>query len=1005
VKLKAFDISISEVKLIQKLNRSSGPPLKKARSKIYSAKRKIISLPVVGCAKVNGVTDLSLSVALTLSKYDMDGNFTLGVITNPEASSGHEPRFSLLDSSILNSQITATVLDVIEDALKFEAGIGVDELQNLMQIVDPTLVKVTHSMCRVCVAETEFVDIAIKLKSDIVVSLSEDATALLINYNERIFDIRAIERFQRHIVNVITSLNSSTNLPPSEHLIIDESEYVYSGDEPSGYRFVPIYDLIERRVQSHAEHLAICDGDIKLTYRQMEKRVRMIVQHLSFIPQGSRLGICLFPSADQIIVSLAALHMGWTVVPIDYSLPPMRLKGMLEQSELDYIVYSRDTNDVVSETTIPKSDIVEICIAKDEQIKAVDNILHAEDELAYILFTSGTTGHPKGIMMSQGALSNLIQWQCEQFKLSGPAKVLFKTSLAFDVGFQEILSTLATGSALIVASETDRADITVLPKLIEDYKIDRLFLPPVALYQMAKYVLYSQQNLTSLNTIIVAGEQLKIDNTIIRFARSTETKIINQYGPTETHVVTSFELGDLPLKWPNLPSIGRPIQNVTLKVLNTDLSPTPLGCTGALYISGMCLFEGYTKAEDAATVTLPNDTRKYYASGDNVRLDDDGLIHFIGRSDSQVKIRGYRVELGEIEIATALMPNVDIAVATTHLDTSDEVRIVLYFVGEADPLDVRQFIRRYLPDYMVPPLSLIIQLDEVPLLSNQKVDVLSLPDPSIFDIGKESSRLSMGDRYVSKVCEVFQRTLSMETIDISETFLELGGDSLKGVHIVIELEEIFGVTLPLRNVLQGSVEHIAKDVRAIKERIAQSELDAGSAHCSDVSSFATILDYELPDGKLIKCRDSIEAEYFYNDVIFLDTYKLKTMSLPRHATILDIGANIGLFSLHAKSLFPHAVLHAIEPVKPIFDLLKSNLSEDDGGYRLHNIGIGERTGDTSITYYESISGMSTFYPDPDYESALLTQILNQQFAETGIALDRRQVMINSLAEKLYSKKW
>src|SRR5262249_45130949 len=274
------------------------------------------------------------------------------------------------------------------------------------------------------------------------------------------------------------------------------------------------------------------------------------------------------------------------------------------------------------------------------------------DNIAYVLYTSGSTGKPKGVQLSYGALENIILW--EHAKALTGARTLQFTTLNFDVSFQEIFATWCSGGTLVLVEEEARRDARQLWRYICERAIERVFLPAVALQQLAEAAEGEKSTAPSLREIITAGEQLRITPPLVSlFNRLPSCALENQYGPTESHVVTAYALTGAAAQWPLLPPIGRPLHNTRIYLLDAQLQPVPLGVAGALYIGGDILARGYlNRADLTAERFIPDGFglgRRLYKTGDLARWRADGNIEFLGRNDSQVKIRGYRVEVGEVE--------------------------------------------------------------------------------------------------------------------------------------------------------------------------------------------------------------------------------------------------------------------------------------------------------------------------------------------------------------------
>ena len=340
--------------------------------------------------------------------------------------------------------------------------------------------------------------------------------------------------------------------------------------------------------------------------------------------------------------------------------------------------------------------------------------------------------------------------------------------------------------------------------------VERLFLPFIALQQLAEVADVEGRVLQDLREVITAGEQLRITPPIDRmFERLGDCSLYNQYGPTESHVVTVFSLSELPGKWPALPPIGRPIANTKIYLLDPYLQPVPVGVPGELHIGGDGLARGYhNRPELTAERFIPNPFSeepgaRIYKTGDLARYLPDGNIEFLGRIDHQVKIRGFRIELGEIEAVLGQHPAVTETVVLAREDKQGNKRLVAYIVryqgSTISTSELRNFLRQKLPDYMIP--SAFVMLDSLPLTPNGKIDRKALPEP-------DSERPDLEDSYIAPrspiekvLAGIWCEVLGLNQVGVHDNFFELGGHSLLATQVISRLRNVFEVEIPLRHCL------------------------------------------------------------------------------------------------------------------------------------------------------------------------------------------------------------
>ncbi|HEY0728979.1 MAG TPA: amino acid adenylation domain-containing protein, partial [Pyrinomonadaceae bacterium] len=431
------------------------------------------------------------------------------------------------------------------------------------------------------------------------------------------------------------------------------------------------------------------------------------------------------------------------------------------------------------------------------------------DNLLYVIYTSGSTGRPKGVAMRHGPLTNLITWQTRH-ATPAAARTLQFTSLSFDVSFQEIFTTWCSGGTLVMISEETRRDPERLLNVLVDAEVERLFLPFVALQQLAEVA--ARKDLTSarLKEVLTAGEQLQVTSRVVEmFSKLPGSSLHNQYGPAEAHVVTALPLEGAPQLWPSLPSIGRPVDNARIYVLDARLRTVPIEVAGELYIGGDVLARGYLNRPDLTAARFIPDPfatesgARVYRTGDSASYLRDGQIEFLGRSDQQLKIRGFRIELGEIETVLATHDAVREAVVTADVLEGGAKRLIAYLVlhpgAQSSVHEVRRFLAERLPGYMVPAAFVI--MDQLPLTPSGKVNRRALPSPSTFERDVKES-VARGE-VEELLCGTIAQCLQIEHAGRDDNYFDLGGHSLLATQVISRIREAFGVELPLRGLFES----------------------------------------------------------------------------------------------------------------------------------------------------------------------------------------------------------
>jgi amino acid adenylation domain-containing protein len=532
--------------------------------------------------------------------------------------------------------------------------------------------------------------------------------------------------------------------------------------------------------------------------------------------------MCLERSLAVPVAVLGILKAGGAYLPLDPAYPAERLAAMMDDARLRWLVCDESTLGLLPASLRERSRVLLLGPAGEmdsgvEGELATTPVLVAPENLAYVLYTSGSTGRPKGVAMPHGPLANLIDWQIQVTTAPGPLRTAQFSALSFDASFHEMFTTWSQGGALVLLSEAVRRDLGSLLHLLAGSSIQQLFLPFVALQQLAEEAIASAIFPTALREVITAGEQLQATAAVRElFRRLPGCRLVNAYGPTETHVVTAFTLAESPDDWPNLPPIGSPIANLWARVLDASFQPVLPGVPGEIYFGGAGLARGYLGRPDLTAERFLPDPQatepgaRVYRTGDLVRyLSDsgrtDGAIAFLGRNDHQVKVRGFRVEPGDIETALSLHPGVrEAAVVVREVSDPGDRRLVGYFVprgrstaeaGDALAAELRTFLASRLPDYMVP--WALVPLEAFPLTPSGKLDRRNLPAPAV------ARRLEAGlapprGPVEELLARIWAEVLGLERVGSAGHFFELGGHSLLATRVMSRLRGIFDIQMPLR---------------------------------------------------------------------------------------------------------------------------------------------------------------------------------------------------------------
>ena len=577
------------------------------------------------------------------------------------------------------------------------------------------------------------------------------------------------------------------------------------------------------------------DGGEELTYAEVEARANRLAHLLRRRGVGPDVpvGVCLERSLALPVALLAVLKAGGVFLPLDPAYPADRLEFMLADAGAAVLLSARRLLGLFpafAGEVLLVEDLDQALAA--ERAPGVPPAVAVEPEnLSYLIYTSGSTGWPKGAALTHRALENLVAFQLGRSVSGAEARTLQFTSMSFDVCFQEILSTWGAGGTLVLIADDDRRDPEALLAVLEAERITRLFLPFVALNQLAETAERRGAVLPWLREVITAGEQLRASEAIVGwFRRLRGCRLENHYGPSETHVATAYRLPLDPGTWPALPPIGRPVLNSRLHLLDPQGGPVPVGVPGELFLGGAQTARGYLGRPELTAARFVPDPfagnlgvpgERLYRSGDLARYRPDGKVEFLGRVDLQVKVRGYRIEPAEIETVLAAHPAVGAAAVLAPLDAAGGRRLVAYLAPAVPEAEIREYLRAKLPDYAIP--SAFVGLPELPLTPSGKVDRRALAAIAVAP-GASEEHVAPRTETEELVAAIWGELLGRGEVGARDDFFHLGGHSLLATQVVSRVRRLLGVELAIRTLFESStVEALARridEAREAEERAA-----------------------------------------------------------------------------------------------------------------------------------------------------------------------------------------
>jgi amino acid adenylation domain-containing protein len=562
----------------------------------------------------------------------------------------------------------------------------------------------------------------------------------------------------------------------------------------------------EKQVASHPAAVALEAGGSQHQYGDLNEQANRIGRWLVSHGVGpeSVVGLALERSPELVMAWLGTWKARAAAAPLDPAWPEERLRWILKETQTQVVVSRRGLN-------IHWPAELKILWLDDDVNLLASYPSHNLDlpfqpnQLAYILYTSGSSGRPKGVMIDHAAFAHYMHWCLEAYDLSQGSGVVLHSPITFDLAITSIFPPLLVGQPIYIVPKED--EIEVLSNILRARKnLTLLKLTPAHL-EMLQAILTSSEIRECTRGLIVGGESLFYETVSVWRRNAPGTRIYNEYGPTETtvgccvfEVRTSQETGPVP--------IGYPITNTNLYILDRQLRPCPLGVFGELYIGGQGVGRGYNHAADLTAAQFVPDPysqeagSRLYASGDIARLLSNGSIEYLGRRDKQVKVRGFRIELNEVEQHFLRCEGVLGAVAVVREDMPLQKSLVVYVVlGQAAPVieKLLERVRNELPEYLVP--TAVVQIEAIPISANGKIDHRQLPPPQT---ARVRQRVLASTDLETSIALVWKEVLGVDEVGVDETFFELGGNSLLLAKVHAKLRESFGAKLLLTHLFQYS---------------------------------------------------------------------------------------------------------------------------------------------------------------------------------------------------------
>ncbi len=678
---------------------------------------------------------------------------------------------------------------------------------------------------------------------DLGLHIFEEADALraVFKYNTDLFAPATITRLTDHFTTLLTGILATPTAPIGALPVLTPAEdqqllFAWNETQSNSLAF-PTTQLVHQVFEANAAQqpaaIAVAYLDqtanntnfatrhaplATLTYRTLNQRANQLARHLQALGVGPEVlvGVCLERTADLVVALLAVLKAGGAYVPMDPSYPAERLAFMAEDAAPQLLLTHINLCDRLPANApllALDQSWATIAMLPDHNLPC----LVGPDQLAYVIYTSGSTGRPKGTLIEHRGLSNYLAWAVQAYAVAAGDGAPVNSSIGFDATITSFFAPLLVGGKVVLLPEADEIEALASALTGTDH-FSLVKITPAHLEILSHLVTRADGSVPPIkaNAFVIGGEALYGHQLTFWQRHAPQTRLINEYGPTETVVGCCIYDAQAPISGPV--AIGRPIANTQLYILDQYRQPVPVGVAGELYIGGAGVARGYLNRPDLTadrfvTLTIGQTTQCLYKTGDLARYRPDGNIEYLGRLDQQVKIRGYRIELGEVEAVLAEMPGVNEVAVIAQTDSAGTKSLVAYLVTGDQAISqsaLREALSAKVPAYMVP--SHFVMLAALPLTANGKLDRAALPAPSSGDLTKHF--VPPRDSIEMQLAPIWESILGLQPISVQENFFDLGGNSLLAVRMTARIQQRFGKNLPLSALFQyGTVEQLANLLR------------------------------------------------------------------------------------------------------------------------------------------------------------------------------------------------
>lgn len=646
---------------------------------------------------------------------------------------------------------------------------------------------------------------------------------IVIEYNTDLFDEARISRLLGHYEQLLESILAKPDETVSRLEILTTPERKqlvqdWNATATEYPRATTVHEVFEAQAVKAPNAVALQYDERSITYGELSARSSQLARYLVKNGAGPNglVGVYMERSIDMIAAFLGILKAGSAYVPLDLGYPKERLEFMISDSKMPLLLTQASL-----QKDLPGGGVKVVALDAEwkriqQESQEIPRVDANAESLAYVTYTSGSTGQPKGVAVPHRGITRLVL-ETDYVALKSTDRIAQASNASFDAATFEIWGALLNGARAVGISKEVALSPSDFTETLRKERITTLFLTTALFNQLAREV---PDAFKSLDTVMFGGEA--VDPKWVRavLEGAPPKRLLHVYGPTENTTFSTWhqvqEVKDeLPVP------IGRPIANSSVYILSRGMQPMPIGVPGEVYVGGDGLAQGYwQRPELTAEKFVPNPFSdeagaKLYKTGDIGRFDRDGNVEFVGRIDHQIKLRGFRIELGEIESLLARHPQVNSTVAMLREDMPGDKRLVAYVIpkGAAPSAgDLKTFLKAQLPEYMVP--SAFVVMEQFPLTPNEKVDRKALPAPEQNRLDLNRTLLGPRDAVEQQLTKIWEKVLGVQPIGVTDNFFELGGHSLLAVRVFTQIEKTLGKKLPLATLFRApTIEEIARVVR------------------------------------------------------------------------------------------------------------------------------------------------------------------------------------------------